>query len=279
VPRAAAEPVEIFVVSDGTGDTAAAAVKAALLQFHTGWHIRRFRDVRQPSKVRRIVELARSAGSLIVFTLVEKAIAQELRDRAAELRVPVVDLLGSLIANVAKHIRAEPRLEPGLLHGLSDEYFQRIEAVEYAVRHDDGANLDTLFEADLVLTGVSRTSKTPITMYLAQRGYRTANVPLIPNVPPPRALLETDRRRVFGLTIAPEALVAIRKNRESVLRVLPYAAYAQRDEVIQELESARRLFRRQGWRVIDISRRAVEENAAKIVESLEEGRAAAPTRT
>jgi regulator of PEP synthase PpsR (kinase-PPPase family) len=205
-----------------------------------------------------------------VFTLVEKIIAQELRDRGAEFGVPTVDLLGSLISNVAQHLRAEPRLEPGLLHGFSDDYFERIEAVEYAVRHDDGANLDTLFEADVVLTGVSRTSKTPLTMYLAQRGYRTANVPLVPGVPAPRALLEMDKRRVFGLMIAPETLVTVRKNRERILRVLPYGSYAQREEIIQELESARRLFRREGWRVIDISGRAVEENAAKIVECLEE---------
>ncbi|UCE85309.1 MAG: kinase/pyrophosphorylase [Deltaproteobacteria bacterium] len=268
--RPAAERAEIFVVSDGTGDTAAAAVEAAMLQFHTPWRVRRFRDVRHASQVRRIVELAQSSASLIVFTLVEKRVAQELRDRGALLGVPTVDLLGSLISKIAQHLRAEPRLEPGLLHGFSDEYFARIEAVEYAVRHDDGANLDTLFEADIVLTGVSRTSKTPLTMYLAQRGFRTANIPLVPGVPPPRALLEMDKRRVFGLTIAPETLVTVRKNRERILRALPYGSYAQREEIVRELETARRLFRREGWRVIDISGRAVEENAAQIIEYLEE---------
>lgn len=261
---------EVFVVSDGTGDTAAAVVKAAMLQFHTSWRIRRFRDVRRESQARRIVDLAKRCGALVVFTLVEKSVAQGLRDRGAELGVPAIDLLGSLIAHVAQHLRAEPRLEPGLLHGFSDEYFERVAAVEYAVRHDDGANLDTLFEAQVVLTGVSRTSKTPLTMYLAQRGYRTANVPLVPGVPPPRALLEMEPQRVFGLTIDAETLVTVRRHRERVLRALPYSSYAQREAIILELSNARRLFQRQGWRVIDISGRAVEENAAKIVEILEE---------
>ena len=269
MPGSAPTAAQLFVVSDGTGDTAASAVKAAMLQFSTPWRIRRFRGVRDATDARRVAALAREAGALIVFTLVEKAIAQELRDECARLGVPAVDLIGSLIANVASHLRAEPRHEPGLLHGFSDEYFARIEAVEYAVRHDDGANLATLYEADLVLTGVSRTSKTPLTMYLAQRGYRAANVPLVPGLPPPRELLELDPSRVFGLTIDADQLHTVRKNRARVLRALPHAAYAQRDSVVQELEQARRLFRQHRWRVIDITGRAVEENAAAILEVLE----------
>src|SRR5208337_3595019 len=117
-----------------------------------------------------------AGAALVLFTVVDKRVAEKIRNLSAELGVPVVDVLGPLIANVAQHLHVEPKLKPGLLHGFSDQYFRRIEAVEFAVRHDDGMNMHTLFEADLVLTGPSRTSKTPLSMYLAQRGYKTGNV-------------------------------------------------------------------------------------------------------
>ena len=190
---------EIFVVSDGTGETGAAACRAVMLQFSTPWRLRIFGGVRHPSEVRRVMAQAAEANALVVFSLVEKREAAELLRKAQRYGLATVDLLGPLIARAAAHLHAEPRHEPGLLHGLSDEYFLRIEAVEFAVRHDDGANLNTLYEAEIVLTGVSRTSKTPLTMYLAQRGYKTGNVPIVPGLEPPVELLELDRHKVFTL--------------------------------------------------------------------------------
>jgi regulator of PEP synthase PpsR (kinase-PPPase family) len=254
----------VFVVSDGTGETAATVVRAAMLQFQTPWRVRRFNEVRQAALTQRIVDEAAELGAMIVFTLVDKRVAGALRAHAEERGVPVVDLLGPLIAHAATHLRAEPRGQPGLLHGFSDEYFERVEAVEFAVRHDDGANLRTLCEADLVLTGVSRTSKTPLSIYLAQRGYRTGNVPLIPGVDPPRALLELDPAKVVGLSLHPDRLVLVRQARVNALGA-PYSSYASREEVISELQRARRLFRAHGWRELDITGRAVEENASRIV--------------
>ena len=259
---------EVFVVSDGTGETATGAVRAAMSQFQTAWRLRIFGDVRHESQVRRVVQLAQRAGALVVFTVVDKRVAEKIRNLSAEHGVPVVDVLGPLISNVAQHLHVEPKLKPGLLHGFSDQYFRRIEAVEFAVRHDDGMNMRTLFEADLVLTGPLRTSKTPLSMYLAQRGYKTGNVPLIPSFEPPRELCEMDPRKVLGLVLDPESLLTVRQARMRTLGAAPYSAYVDREGVAQEIERARRVFRSHGWRTVDTTGKAVEETASRVLELL-----------
>ncbi|MBW2274952.1 MAG: kinase/pyrophosphorylase [Deltaproteobacteria bacterium] len=266
----AKDQVEVIVVSDGTGDTATAAVKAVMLQFQSDWNLRVVGGVRQESEVRRVIERAAGSKALVVFSLVDKRVAACLIQEAGLKGVATVDLLGALIANVAQHLHAEPRHQPGLLHGFSDEYFQRIEAVEFAVRHDDGANLPTLFEADIVLTGVSRTSKTPLSMYLAQRGYRTGNVPLVAGLEPPQALLELDPRKVFALHVDHTTLIEVRRNRLVSLRASPHSSYTDPEAVSLEINRAKRLFRERSWRMVDISGRAVEENAARILELYKE---------
>jgi regulator of PEP synthase PpsR (kinase-PPPase family) len=154
-----------------------------------------------------------------------------------------------------------------LLHGFTDDYFKRVEAVEFAVRHDDGANLKTLPEAEIVLAGISRTSKTPLSMYLAQRGYKTGNVPLVPNIDPPRVLLEMDPRKIFGLIIDPTKLKPLRQARVRAIGSSSYtSAYTDPDAMRGEVEQARRLYRQRGWKMVDVGGRAVEENATRIVE-------------
>jgi hypothetical protein len=272
-----ADPVaapQIFVVSDGTGETANAALQAALLQFDTPCRTRSFGAVRSESQAVRVVELAAEVGAMVVFTLVDQTVARALCRRGEEAGVVTVDLLGPLIARVAERLAAEPRREPGLLHGFTDDYFRRIEAVEFAVRHDDGANLRSLYQADLVLVGVSRTSKTPLSMYLAQRGHKTGNVPLVPGLDPPRELLELVPAKVFGLSVDAGTLLTVRQARLRSLGVSPYRSYADPEAIEAELLRARRLFRERGWRVVDIAGKAVEETAARILELHEEGRAA-----
>ncbi len=158
---------------------------------------------------------------------------------------------------------------------MDDDYFRRIEAVEFAVRHDDGANLDTLYQADLVLTGVSRTSKTPLSMYLAQRGFKTGNVPLVHGIEPPNELLDLAQHKVFALTIEAARLMEIRKARARALGGAPFKGYANAEAIEAELEVARRIFRAHGWRNVDISGRAVEENASRVIELYEASRDAA----
>lgn len=257
---------EIVVVSDGTGETAAAIVRAAMAQFETPWRLRLFGGIRHPSQLRRPAEHAARTGALVVYTLVDPRVAQALGDLAAERGLPTADLLGPVMERLAGHLAREPRGEPGLLHGFSDEYFQRVEAVEFAVRHDDGANLHTLFQADLALTGPSRTSKTPLSMYLAQRGLKTGNVPLVPGIDPPRELLELDPRKVVGLVAEAEVLETVRRARVHRLGRAPWHAYVDGEAVEQEIARARRLYRQRGWRIVDVTGRAVEENAARILE-------------
>jgi hypothetical protein len=259
----------IFVVSDGTADTATSVVRAAMAQFQVDWRLRRFAGIRQASLARRIVEEADHSGALVIFSLVDERVARGLIEEATTRGVPVVDVLGGMISKVAEHLRAEPRAQPGLLHGFSDDYFRRVEAVEFAVRHDDGANLHTLYQADLVLTGISRTSKTPLSMYLAQRGYKTGNVPIVPGIEPPTALLDLDPGKVFALAIDPSLLLTIRQARVRVLGVPPHATYADPESLLEEVRRSRRLYRERSWRVVDISGRAAEENAARILRMFE----------
>lgn len=263
------EETEIVVVSDGTGETAAALVRAAMAQFNRPWRLRIFGGVRHAGQLRRPVDHATRTGALVFYTLVDPAVGRALNEAAERNGFATTDLLEPVLGPLGAHLAAEPRREPGILHGFSDDYFRRIEAVEFAVRHDDGANLRTLFQADLVLTGPSRTSKTPLSMYLAQRGFKTGNVPLVPGIDPPDELLEIDPRKVIGLLTQAETLESVRRARVHRLGRVPYASYVEAEAVEEELARARRLYRARGWRSVDITGRAVEENAARILEVLD----------
>ncbi|MFK7894780.1 MAG: pyruvate, water dikinase regulatory protein [Myxococcota bacterium] len=263
------DDMTVYVVSDGTGDTGSAAVRAAMIQFRHRWRMHLFRDTRTISDVRRVIEQAQAANALVVFSLVEGEVVEALLLEAEERHVVAVDLLGPLIMRVAQKLKVEPRHQPGLLHGFSDDYFDRVDAVEFAVRHDDGANLRTLHEADIVLTGVSRTSKTPLSMYLAQQGFKTGNVPLVPGLEPPKELYELDRKRVFGLTVDPSTLLNVRTARLRSMRAPSSTAYTDPDQIMLELDRARKLCRAKGWKLINVSGRAVEENASKIIDAYE----------
>ena len=269
-PTEAPAPQEpqVFVVSDGTGETAAAVVRAALLQFRSPWRLRTFGEVRQESQARRVVDLAAGSRSLVVFTLVKQDVARALRERAGELGVEAVDLLGPLLAKIAEQLRAEPRHEPGLLHGLSDEHYRRVEAVEFAVRHDDGTNPHTLFQAHLVLTGVSRTSKTPLSMFLGYMGHKTANIPLVNGIEPPEDLFRVPPHKIVGLTIDAARLAEIRTLRVASMGA-PRRQYADLEEIYADLAFASSVHRRLGCPVLDVSDISVEETALRIIRLVE----------
>ena len=264
--------VEVFVVSDGTGETGMAAVRAAMLRFQSPWTLKVFGDVRQPSDARKVIARAAASQALVVFSLVEAEVVAALQGEAQKQGIMTIDLLGPLIAKVAQRLHVEPRHKPGLLHGMTEEYFARIDAIEFAVHHDDGANVRTLYDADIVLTGVSRTSKTPLCMYLAQRGYKAGNVPLVPSIDPPQELVELDQKKVFGLVIDPAELTIIRQARLRAMNVLPTTDYTDIESVHEEIERAKLFCRRKGWQIIDVTGKAVEENAARIIEHYERRR-------
>ena len=261
--------LQVFVVSDGTGDTGTSTVRAAMLQFRSPWRLRVFGEVRRPPDAKRVIARAAEAKALVVFSLVERNMVEVLQHEAQKSGVVALDLIGPLIARVAQRLRAEPKHQPGLLHGMSEDYFSRIDAVEFAVNHDDGANVHTLYDADIVLNGVSRTSKTPLCMYLAQRGYKTGNVPLVPRVEPPKELLDLEPHKVFGLLIDAGELMTIRQARLRAIKASPTSEYTNIEAVAEEVESAHLLCRRNGWRIVDVTGRAVEENAARLMEFYE----------
>lgn len=269
----------IFVVSDATGETAERVVRAALRQFDLGElpiDLRVFPHLRHEHDVDTVVAEARAVGALLVSTLVRAEERSLLHKKCDERGVQCVDLIGSLLGRLASYFSVQPRGIPGLLHTVSDEYYQRMEAIEFTVQSDDGRDPQSLQRADLVLVGISRTSKTPLSIYLAQKGYKVANVPLVLDLPPPPELFELQHRhrdgqdapatRVFALTIQPDALLQIRRERLLRLHMTPDTSYGQRDYILREIYAARALYSAHPeWPVIDITGKAIEETAADIL--------------
>jgi hypothetical protein len=262
----------IEVVSDSTGETAEKVVRAAMLQFpHSGSKIRLHTRVRTREAARPILERAAAEGSLVVFTVVSPEIREFIHASCYELKVECVDLIGSLIGKLQVYLDRQPINMPSGMLPLSEEYFRRIEAVEFTVKSDDGKEPRNFKKADLVLIGVSRTSKTPLSTLLAQRGLKVANLPLVMGVEPPPELEEAPQDRCVGLTIGLEPLVEIRKARLKQLGMSVDSAYGLRDQVREELDYAKGIFSKHpSWPVIDVTGRAIEETAVIILETMKE---------
>jgi regulator of PEP synthase PpsR (kinase-PPPase family) len=260
-------PRALFIVSDGTGDTADRVTRAALRQFD-GFRVsvQVFSNVTDAEHLDRILKQAAMAGALVVTSLVapdQRSLANEL---ARAYRIVQVDVIGGVITALSGWLGEAPVNQPGLLHRTDADYFRRIEAVEFTVKVDDGKEPRMLDKADIVLVGVSRTSKTPLSVFLAYKGYKVANVPLVLNRDPPEQLFGIDPRKVFALTIDPEALQNIRKQRLQAMRMRDDTNYGQMDYILAELEYAEDLFRRnRQWSHINVTNKALEETAATIL--------------
>ena len=262
-------PQPIFVISDSSGHTGEQAVRAALAQFENFLvNIKTYPHVTEARRAEAVARLAAREGALIVFTLVKAEVHTAMLKAAVDNDVLAVDLMGPLLRGIANHLgggRASRGI-PGARTSLSAEYFRRIDAVEFTVKHDDGAEPRHLRKSDIVLTGVSRTSKTPVSTYLAQKGWKVANVPLVLGIDPPRELFEVDQTKIYGLTIEPEALHAIRHQRIRHLGLDANSNYGHLEHIFMELEYAHEIFRRNPtWPVIDVTSRAVEETATVIL--------------
>jgi regulator of PEP synthase PpsR (kinase-PPPase family) len=258
----------VVVISDATGDTAERVVRAALLQFKdVPCNVRLYSHVRLESEVEEIIERASELRALVVFTLVSPAERELLWKLCDRLNVDAVDLIGSLMAKMATFLGAQPSGVPGLLHTISEEYYRRIEAVEFAVKNDDGAEPRNLPKADLVLVGISRTSKTPLSTFLAQqKGLKVANVPLVLGVEPPAELDQIEPAKVFGLTIQPDILMRIRQARLAHLGMPADSSYGVLEHIRKESSYAQEVFRRHpDWPIIDVTAKAIEETAADIL--------------
>lgn len=255
----------IYVISDATGETVETVTLAALSQFKKkDIIISRIGNVRTDEHIRSILEEAAEVRGLIVYTLVSDRLRRVLREEAYKYQLLTIDIIGPLLETLSVYLGRSPQAKPGLLHKIDDLYFRRIEAIDFTVKHDDGQNLRTMVEADIVLLGVSRTTKTPLSIYLAKEGWRVANIPVVLDIPLPQELFFMDQRKIVGLIIDPEKLTNIRKAR---LRHLgqELSSYADMDYVSQEVDYSKDLFRKNRWPLINVTNRAVEEVAGDIL--------------
>jgi regulator of PEP synthase PpsR (kinase-PPPase family) len=256
----------VYIVSDSVGETAEFVVNAVASQFNSGQvEIRRESFLTDVERLKEIIREAANNKSMIAYTLVLPQLREVIVAEAREYNLPIVDVMGPMLEAFSKIMPMDPRLEPGLIRRMDEDYFRRIAAIEFAVKHDDGKDPRGLLQADVVLVGVSRTSKTPLSMYLAHRKLKVANLPLVPEVDPPQELFWLPANKIIGLTIDAMLLREIRLERLNTLGLKARAEYANIERIMEELEYTRRIMRRLGCPVFDVSNKAVEEVASKIL--------------
>ncbi|MBY0120942.1 pyruvate, water dikinase regulatory protein [Bacillus sp. S/N-304-OC-R1] len=263
----------VYVVSDSVGETAEFVVKAVATQFNGSViDIRRNSYVEDIEDIEDIILLASRDHSIIAYTIVVPSLKEHLDKRAQEEGIAAIDLLSPLMNAFITKFNKQPHHSPRLMRKLDEEYFRKIEAIEFAVKYDDGRDPRGITKADIVLIGVSRTSKTPLSMYLAHKRFKVANVPLVPEVPPPDELFQIPRKNCIGLIISPDKLNEIRKERLKALGLGSQASYASFERILDELDYAEKIMKRVGCPVINVSNKAVEETAGLILDILKKER-------
>lgn len=267
----------LHLISDATGETVNSVARACLVQFDETepmehvWTL-----VRTRGQLDKAIATIEAHPGPVLYTMVDDSLRAVLTEACRRLGVASVDILDPVMHALAHHFQRAGKRRPGRQHALDSDYFDRIEAMDFAIAHDDGQGTEGLQDADVVLVGVSRTSKTPTCIYLAQRGVRAANVPLVPNLPLPQALFRTQRPLIVGLTKDAARLVDVRRSRlRSMGDRREAGSYADLEAVAAEVQQARRLFAQRGWPVIDVTRRSIEETAAAILTLLQQHREAA----
>lgn len=265
--------LHLHMLSDSTGETLEMIAKAALAQFEGADVHRHFWPmVRSQQHLDRVLAEVAAHPGLVLFTLVNADIRQRLEERCRALGLPTVPALDAVTAVLEDMLGQQAKARPGRQHMMDDAYFQRVDAIHYTIAHDDGVAPEDWEEADIVLAGVSRTSKTPTSIYLANRGFKVANIPVVPESPPPPMLYSLKRPFVIGLTTAPDRLIQVRRNRLLSLNQAPETAYVDQGRVAKEVQYARRMFADNGWPVIDVTRRSIEETAAAVINLYNESR-------
>ena len=257
----------LHLVSDSTGETLIAASRAAAAQYQGVASIEHvYPLVRTRAQLERVVAEIDNAPGIVLFTLVDPDLSRRLEAACEESGAPCLSVLGPVLTLFQSYLGQSSTPRAGAQHMLNPEYFKRIDALNFTMMCDDGQLTETLESADIVLLGVSRTSKTPTSIYLANRGYRTANIPLVPGVPPPAALDHLRRPLIVGLVASPDRIVQIRQNRLLALQANPETEYVDRIAVAHEVNDSRRMFGERNWPIIDVSRRSIEETAAAILD-------------
>jgi len=259
----------LHLVSDATGETIQSIARACLVQFDRVEPVEHFWNlVRSNHQLDLAIEEIAAHRGMVLYTLVDHNLQERLERFCRDNGIPCVSVLDPIMVAFAQHLGVPGKHRPGRQHNLDAAYFGRIEAMDYALAHDDGNAARDLHNADVILIGVSRTSKTPTCLYLANRGIRAANVPYVPGAPLPTELAELGDKLVVGLTKDPEQLVQLRRNRIRTLHQGQSTDYVDPERVRDEVIEARRLYARKGWPVIDVTRRAIEETAAEITRLL-----------
>ena len=265
--------LHLHLVSESTGETLEMIAKAALAQFDDADVVRHFWPmVRSQAHLDRILADITGSPGLVIFTVVSLDIRKLLEERCRAMGLPCVPALDAVIDSLENMFGQQAKARPGRQHTMDAAYFARVEAIQFTIAHDDGVAWEDWEEADIVLAGVSRSSKTPTSIYLANRGYKVANIPIVLECPPPPALFGLRSPLVVGLTTAPERLIQVRRNRLLSLNQTPETAYVDADKVAGEVQYARRMFADNGWPVIDVTRRSIEETAAAVINLLNERR-------
>lgn len=263
----------VYLLSDATGETVERMTRAALSQFrNVEIRLHRFSGLRTTEEIDRAVEVAVRQPGVVIHTLVNPEHSQYLRELVDGCGLDSVDLMTPLLYKLSDNFGIQPQKEPGLMYQLDSEYYRRMEAVNFTVKHDDGQEPRNLTKADIVLVGVSRTSKTPLSMYLAHKGYKVANIPLVKGIDPPAELFQVKPERVVALYIEPKRLVELRSARLKNLMQSPRSSYADYEKVVDELDHCRRFYRSHpGWLLIDVTHKSVEESAAEILRKRGDG--------
>lgn len=268
----------VMILSDATGDTASRVVRAALKQFmdENDVQVKRFTNVIHNAEVRELLKEAKKGRALVVHTFAANPLREMMTAEAEKLGIETLDLLGPLLESMQSFLDVEPREEPGLFHKIDEGYFRRIDAVEFAVMHDDGKHLDGLKHADFVLVGLSRTGKTPLSVYLALEGWRVGNVPLVQGQKIPKQVLDLPRDRIVGLVIDPRRLAEIRRSRMEYIAPGQIMSYDDELEVRDEVNWCRRFFSKNKIRMVDVTQRAIEETAHLVLRAVGRDSASPP---
>jgi regulator of PEP synthase PpsR (kinase-PPPase family) len=258
--------LHLHLLSDSTGETLENIAKAALAQYDDVETLRHFWPmVRSETHLERILQEISQNPGLVIFTLVNSNIRRTLENRCRAMGLPAVAPLDPVNHALSSLLGQEAKARPGRQHMLDAAYFARVDAIQFTIAHDDGVGAENWEEADIVLAGVSRSSKTPTSIYLANRGYKTVNVPIVVESPPPPELFALQRPLIVGLTTSAERLIQVRRNRLLLLNEQTETPYIAQDSVAREVAYARRMFADNGWPVIDVTRRSIEETAAAII--------------
>ncbi len=261
----------VYVLSDSIGETGEQVARAAVSQFNPdNYEFRRFPYITEKEQIIEVLDEAKNENSIIVFTIVIENLRTFLIEKANELDIPTVDLMSPVLNAIENVLGYQPKRESGLIRRLDEQYFKKVEAVEFAVKYDDGKDTRGIRKADIILVGVSRTSKTPLSMYLAHKNFKVANVPLVPEVPPPDELFMKNKKRVFGLIANSTKLNEIRQERLKSLGLSYNANYASIERIEMELEYSKKVMDRLNCKVIDVSNKAVEETAGIIIDIMKE---------